>query len=162
MGRCRLRHEDPFWEDDLKGLIDPVNEERLLYYAQDIVTDDIEGLESCLMARTAGFARAERGSDERQTARALRAAMVVLVGTLHHLLTLTEPADRADPVLQRKITLSWNALVAMASPWQWRDDYDGERWRPVKYWDAAHESEIASLLSAAFRAKREGRSQPGE
>ncbi|WP_426570358.1 hypothetical protein [Streptomyces canus] len=143
-------------------MIDPVNEGRLLYYAQDIITDDVEGLESFLMARTAGLARAERGSDERQTARALRAAMVVLVGTLQHSLMLAEPVARADPVLHRQITVSWNALVATASPWQGRDDYDGERWRPVKYWDADHESEVEGLLSAAFRANRGGGSQSGE
>lgn len=69
-----------------------LGEERPLRYAQDITGDDVEGVQAFLMAQTEGLARSVRGSDERQAARALRAGMVVLAGTLRHSLTLLDPA----------------------------------------------------------------------
>ncbi|MFF5130402.1 hypothetical protein ACFY41_26145 [Streptomyces syringium] len=110
----------------------PENERLELLFAKDISLTDVERLESFLTARTARLARAERGSDERQLARSVRRATLHLATTLRHFLAHSEPDDD----LRIQIMLSWNALWALVSPWQWHGDYDHERWRPVKRWDA--------------------------
>jgi hypothetical protein len=57
-----------------------------------------------------------------------------LVGTLQHALPLADTPDgEIDPKPRLEIRISWNALAVLASPWKWRDDHDGERWRTVKF-----------------------------
>ncbi|GGR04065.1 hypothetical protein GCM10010219_05280 [Streptomyces netropsis] len=63
-----------------------------------------------------------------------------LATTLRHFLAYSGPDDEAQSMLQLQIMLSWNALWALVSPWQWHADYDHERWRPVKRWDAMTDS----------------------
>lgn len=135
-------------------------EERILRYAEDVGITDVDRIESFLMARTARLAGAERGSDERQTARAIRNATLHLVTTLRHSLAFAGHENEAQSMLQTQLRVSWNALWALASPWQWHDKYDQARWRPVKYWDKRHEEEIASLLSdATANSQRHGTSE---
>ncbi|MBB5122734.1 hypothetical protein GO002_25605 [Streptomyces eurocidicus] len=107
-----------------------------LRYTQEISLTDVDLLQAFLRARTARLANAERGTDERQLARSVRTAARHLVTSLQHMLPLTEKGDEAPRVLQIEIRVSWNALWSLVSPWQWHEDYDLERWRPVKVWSA--------------------------
>lgn len=117
-----------------------------LRYGQDIVIDDVERLNSFLTERTAGPARAERGSEERHMARSIRAAQLHLVVTLQHSLSFPHVGSGAQEIVRWKIRLSWNALWTLSSPWQWHDEYDQERWRPIKYWDKSHEEDFEERL----------------
>ncbi|WKK22263.1 hypothetical protein QZH56_26205 [Streptomyces olivoreticuli] len=118
-------------------MADPEAEKRILRYAEDISLADVERLDSFLTARTARLAGAERGSDERQLARAVRQTTLHLVTTLRHSLSCSGPDNEAQSMLRLQLRVSWNALWALVSPWQWHDEYDQARWRPVKYWDAS-------------------------
>ncbi|WP_146214552.1 hypothetical protein [Streptomyces sp. ICBB 8177] len=114
-----------------------------LVYAADITIGDVEAIDSFLIARTARSAGAERGSNERQVARSVRAALVHVVGTLQHALPLSgETADDVDAqrYLRLQVQAAWNTLWVLASPWQSHSAYDHERWRHVKYWDAEQEA----------------------
>ncbi|WP_033254719.1 hypothetical protein [Kitasatospora phosalacinea] len=138
-------------EVELMGMLE--REQRGLVYAADITIGDVEAIDSFLTARTARPARAERGSDERQVARSVRAALIHVVGTLQHALPLSretvEDID-AQRYLRLQVQGAWNTLWALVSPWQSHDEYDHERWRHVKYWDAEQEAEGKSLLAHAL------------
>ncbi|WP_158685666.1 hypothetical protein [Streptomyces purpureus] len=126
-----------------------------LYYAAHIGGEDVEGLAAFIFGRAALFATAERGSGARQMARAMKAAVSQLADTLEHALSLSEPEDERYRLVRRaQVVSAWNALWALASPWQGDDDYDGARWRHVKYWDASHEREIIDVLGEARQSGR--------
>ncbi|MEU1312269.1 hypothetical protein ABZ419_25730 [Streptomyces cinnamoneus] len=135
-------------------MVDPGEKRPALYYGKEIEIADAERIESFLTARTARLARADRGSDERQVARSVRSAAVHLVTTLQHSLSYAGPDNDAPTKVRVEISVSWNALWALANPWQWHDEYDHDRWRPVKYWDASHRVEIENILSDAFAKRR--------
>ncbi|MFE2992251.1 hypothetical protein [Streptomyces sp. NPDC059262] len=123
---------------------------QLLRYGKEITLADVERAESFLMDRTARLARAERGSDERQMARSVRTALLQLVVTLQHSLPSSDSADESQALVHSKISVSWNALWALLSPWQWHSEYDQERWRSVKHWDKDKEVEFNRRLSDEF------------
>lgn len=92
----------------------------------------------------------------------MRTALLQLVSTLQHALSLSE-ADRESNQLQLglQIGMAWNALWALVSPWQWHDEYDHERWRHVKYWDAGQEAGYESLLTDIVSDGRQSYGDPG-
>jgi hypothetical protein len=121
-------------------------------YAEDVTIDDVRRIDSFLRARIARLSRAERGSDERQAARAVKGALLLLVGTLEHALPLARAAARngiVEDSLRLQISMGWNALWSLVSPWQESAEYDHGRWRHVKYWNADHERALH------FRGQRE-------
>ncbi|MFC4517601.1 hypothetical protein [Streptomyces ehimensis] len=126
----------------------------ILRYAKDIRIEDIERLESFINARTERLRHAERGSDERQLARAVRAAMTHLTITIQNDVTYLM-SDNGSQVVHKELVVSWNALWALVSPWQYHDDYDLARWRPVKHWDA---TEAAAWVARALEAPSKDRS----
>ncbi|MEV4949402.1 hypothetical protein [Streptomyces sp. NPDC053755] len=131
-----------------------------LVYGRDIALRDVDNVEAFLHARTSRLAGAEKGSDERQLARSVGAAVLHLTGTLRHSVSFLESAaDDNVLLLRQQVRISWNALWALVSPWQWHDDYDSERWRSVKYWDAADESRLRGLLDETFAENRRQRSE---
>ncbi|MGW6485605.1 hypothetical protein [Streptomyces sp. NPDC055056] len=132
------------------------NERRPLRYGYDITLSDVTRLESFLMARTARLARAERGSDERQMARTVRGALHHLVVTLRYSLPFSDRGAEAQPLVRIRVTVSWNALWALVSVWNWHDEYDQERWRSVKYWDENQKEELEKHLAEAFSRSRRG------
>lgn len=128
----------------------------MLRYGQDITLGDVERLDAFLTARTARLARAERGSDERQLARSVRAALLHLVVTLQHSLSFPDADIETQALTRLKIRMSWNALWALVTPWNWHDGYDQERWRSVKHWDNGQEVEFEELLADEFSKRRRG------
>jgi hypothetical protein len=119
-----------------------------LVYGEDITLEDVKEIESFLSARIVRLRHADRGSDERQAARAIHAALLYLVGTLDHALPLTGAASAATEtraLLRREVRTCWNTLWSLASPWQIHAEYDRDRFRRVKYWDAEHAEEIRAL-----------------
>ncbi|MGW7002513.1 hypothetical protein ACWGCW_06725 [Streptomyces sp. NPDC054933] len=143
----------------------PESGRRLLTYAEAITPSDVGGIDSFLTARIAQLARAERGSDERQVARSVKAALMHLVGVLQHALPLAgAAAGDADmqSSLHLQIGMAWNTLWALVSPWQWHEEYDHERWRHVKYWDEEQEAEQRSLLAEKFANQEDARRLSGE
>ncbi|MDX3244778.1 hypothetical protein [Streptomyces sp. ME18-1-4] len=130
------------------GTLEPGGQ--VLVYANRINVSDVEVIGTFVTERIARSVRAERGSDERQVARSVKAALLHVVGILQHALPLSREEDGdADSrkFLHLQIMTAWNTLWALASPWQWHENYDHERWRHVKYWDAEQEAEQQSLLS---------------
>jgi hypothetical protein len=118
-------------------------------YAEDVDLSDVQAIERFLSARIARLASAERGSDERQAARSIKAALLFLVGSLQHVVPLIGEASgelETQTVIRREVRTCWNALCALVAPWQWHEDFDQERWRLARYWDAGHEAEIVALL----------------
>ncbi|MFF1744402.1 hypothetical protein [Streptomyces mirabilis] len=89
--------------------------------------------------------------------------MLQLAGTLQHSLSYSGlSGDEVDLMLRSQIRVSWNALAALASPWRGQEGYDVERWRPVRYWDAMHESEIEGLLSDVLTRGRKRENSSGQ
>jgi hypothetical protein len=112
------------------------------------------------MARTARLAQAERGSDERQMARTVRSALHHLVVTLQQSLPFSDRGKEAQPLVRIQVAVSWNALWALVSVWNWHDEYDQERWRSVKYWDENQKEEFEKHLAEEFsRSRRRGVSE---
>ncbi|MFF4104034.1 hypothetical protein [Streptomyces sp. NPDC001903] len=133
-----------------------------LRYGEGVAIADVEGVQSFLVARTDSLFRAHRGSVERHVVRGVRVALLQLVGTLQHSLSFLDSESLSEVErlqLRLQITLSWNALWALVSPWQWHDDYDHERWRHVKYWNVSHEVEIENLLADSI-SNRPGQGEP--
>jgi hypothetical protein len=131
-----------------------------LIYGEDITLDDVAKIGAFLAVRLSKSARAERGSDERQVARSLRAAKTHLVGELEHGLKFANSAKVSFDLLEGlrvQIRSAWNALWAMSSPWQSHPDYDAQRWRHVKFWDADDEVHRQALLTEAFDRKEADR-----
>lgn len=56
-------------------MLDSEVERRLLHYGRVLTLGDVARLELFLLARTARLAHAERGTDERQMARAVRTTL---------------------------------------------------------------------------------------
>ncbi|MFE2569842.1 hypothetical protein [Streptomyces mirabilis] len=137
-------------------------EKRPLRYGQDITLGDVERLNSFLMARTERLARAERGSDERHMARAVRSALHHLVVTLQHSLSFADADSEMQPLTHLQIRVSWNALWALVSPWRWHDEYDQERWRSVKHWDEIQEAEFERRLADEFSKSRRRDTSEGD
>ncbi|MEE1801091.1 hypothetical protein PUR57_20810 [Streptomyces sp. JV176] len=102
------------------------------------------------MARTAGLAQAERGSDERQMARTVRSVLHHLVVTLQTSLPFSDRGNEAQPLVRMRVAVSWNALWALVSSWKWHEEYDLERWRSVKYWDENQKEEFEKCLADEF------------
>ncbi|GHG83593.1 hypothetical protein GCM10018779_66750 [Streptomyces griseocarneus] len=138
----------------VNDVTNPEATRRILCYAKDIGVADIKRLEAFLANRTERLARAERGSDERQLARSIRTATVHLVTALEHALACSGRDDEAQLMLQLDVKVSWNALWALVSPWQWHAESDLERWRPVKHWEARQGGENENLLSDATSNNR--------
>ncbi|MFE1788995.1 hypothetical protein ACFW7J_11485 [Streptomyces sp. NPDC059525] len=135
---------------------------RLLRYGCDITLGDVTRLESFLMARTARLAQAERGTDERQMARAVRTTLHHLVVTLQHCLSFSDGGSEAQPLVRLQVDVSWNALWALVSPWRWHEEYDQERWRSVKYWNESQKEEFEERLANEFsRNRRRSASEGG-
>ncbi|MFF0553842.1 hypothetical protein ACFYUL_33305 [Streptomyces sp. NPDC004311] len=120
---------------------------RLLRYGCDITLDDVASVESFLKARTMQFSQASRGSGERQMARAVRGALHHLVVTLRHFLPYSDNGGEAQSLARLQVHISWNALWALVSSWQWHEDYDQERWCAVKYWDSGQKAEFERRLT---------------
>lgn len=134
-----------------------------LIFGEDITLDDVAKVNSFLEERLSGLAKAECGSDERQAARSLRAAQLHLIGELRHSLPLANASKvSADGLasMRTQIRSAWNVLWTIVSPWQSHPDYDVERWRHVKFWDAASEVRQQALLASAFDRKESGRRSP--
>ncbi|MFF6779002.1 hypothetical protein ACFY8W_36385 [Streptomyces sp. NPDC012637] len=122
----------------------------LLIYAKDITIGDVTAINSFLSERIAQPASAQRGSDERQVARSVRAALMHVIGILQHSLPLSkeEVADAdSGRALRLQVVSAWNTLWALTSPWQRHEEYNLERWRHVKYWDPEEESMRQSMLT---------------
>lgn len=127
-----------------------------LIYGEDITLDDVAKIDAFLSARLSKSARAERGSDERQMARSLRAVKSHLVVELEHGLKFANSPKKSVDLLESlraQIRSAWNALWAMSSPWQSRSDYDTHRWRHVKFWDGEDEVHRQALLAEVFDRK---------
>ncbi|MGW6418530.1 hypothetical protein [Streptomyces sp. NPDC055055] len=125
----------------------------VLVYAKSITIDDVEACNSFLTERIARLASAERGSEERQAYRSIRAASLHALGLLQHSLPLScQRVMDADKqiLLHMQITTAWNTLWALVSPWQQHGNYDHERWRHVKYWDEEQEAQQHALLMRAM------------
>ncbi|MFD4134958.1 hypothetical protein [Streptomyces goshikiensis] len=137
-----------------KNLKDSEDQRRLLRYGRDITLGDVTRLESFLKARTARLAQAERGTDERQIARAIRTTLHHLVVTLQHSLSFSDGGNEAQPMARLQVHVSWNALWALVSSWQWHGEYDQERWRSVKYWDEGQKEEFENRLANEFSKSR--------
>lgn len=127
---------------------------RPLHYGCDITLADVTRLESFLMARTARLAQAERGTDERQVARAVRTTLHHLVVTLQHSLSIPDGGNEAQPLVRLQVDMSWNAMWALVSPWQWHEEYDQQRWRSVKHWDESQKEEFEKRLADEFSKSR--------
>lgn len=141
----------------MKYLEDSEARRRPLRYGCDINLGDVTRLESFLMARTARLAQAERGSDERQMARTVRSALHHLVVTLQNSLPFSDRSSEAQPLVRTRVAVSWNALWALVSPWNWHEDYDRERWISVKYWDEDEKEEFERRLAdESSRNRRRG------
>ncbi|MFI5830809.1 hypothetical protein ACIA6C_26780 [Streptomyces sp. NPDC051578] len=132
----------------------PKGQRGSLRYGCDLTIDDVTRLESFLMARTARLAQAERGTDERQMVRAVRTTLHHLVVTLQHSLPFADGGNEAQPLIRLQVDVSWNALWALASPWQWHEEYDQERWRSVKYWNENQKEEFEARLAGEFSKDR--------
>ncbi|MEV7833473.1 hypothetical protein AB0P12_23040 [Streptomyces subrutilus] len=133
---------------------------RLLHYGRDITLEDVTRLEAFLKGRTARLAQAERGTDERQMARAIRTTLHHLVATLQHSLSFSNVGNEAQPLARLRVHMSWNALWALVSSWQWHEEYDQERWRSVKYWDEGQKEEFENRLADEFsKIRRQGASE---
>ncbi|GAB2699193.1 hypothetical protein GCM10010442_16250 [Kitasatospora kifunensis] len=120
-----------------------------LVYAEQITVADIEAINSFLVEQTSRLASSERGSDERHVSRSVRAALLYLVGTMVHAVPhcVGEGVDvDVQRALRLQVETGWNTLWALVSPWKWHNEFDGERWRHVKYWNAAQEAEMESRL----------------
>ncbi|MFI1702804.1 hypothetical protein [Streptomyces griseoruber] len=128
-------------------LEDSKGQEKPLRYGRDITLVDVARLESFLMARTARLSKAERGTDERQMARTVRAVLHHLVVTLQQCLPIADGGTQAQPLTRLQIHVSWNALWALVSSWQWHEEYDQKRWRSVKHWDEVQKEEFEKILA---------------
>ncbi|MEU8842965.1 hypothetical protein AB0D97_28160 [Streptomyces roseus] len=137
-----------------KNLKDSEAQRRLLRYGRDITPVDVTRLESFLKARTARLAQAERGSDERQMARVIRTALRHLVVTLQHSLSFSDAGNESQPLARLQVHVSWNALWALVSSWQWHKEYDQERWRSVNFWDEGQMEEFENRLADEFSKSR--------
>ncbi|MEV6581906.1 hypothetical protein AB0M92_27505 [Streptomyces sp. NPDC051582] len=135
----------------------PLPNRKAVCYGEDVTIADVEGIQSFLVARTDPLSSAHRGSIERHVARGVRVALLQLVGTLQHSLSFLDPDSLSEAELLQlhlQITLPWNTLWALVSPWQWRDDYDHERWRHVKYWNVGQKDEFEERLAIEFSKDR--------
>ncbi|MFF2385798.1 hypothetical protein [Streptomyces sp. NPDC058108] len=141
----------------------PVPEASQLIYGEDITLNDVAKINAFLAERASRSVKAERGSDERQVARSLRAVQSHLVNELEHGLQFTNlPKVSFDLLegLQVQIRSAWNALWAMSSPWQSHPGYDAQRWRHVKFWNADDEVHRQALLAEIFDRKEVDRRLP--
>jgi hypothetical protein len=138
----------------------PAPEGSQLIYGEDITLNDVAKINAFLAERTSRSAKAERGSDERQVARSLRAAQSHLVSELEHGLKFANSPKASFDLLEGlrvQIRSAWNALWAMSSPWQSHPDYDAQRWQHVKFWNADDEVHRQALLAEAFDRKEADR-----
>lgn len=121
----------------------------VLRYGSEISRRDVESLKGFLIARSAHAAASEKGSDERHMAKAVRSALLHVAGVVEHALPYSRDSvgvEEKTALPQVQIQFAWNVMCDLATPWQWRDDYDAVRWRHVRHWDAQQESHYEILL----------------
>ncbi|MEU6463111.1 hypothetical protein [Streptomyces sp. NPDC046976] len=138
----------------------PVPEGSQPIYGEDITLNDVAKINAFLAKRTSRSAKAERGSDERQVARSLRAVQSHLVSELEHGRQFANSPKASFDLLEGlrvQIRSALNALWAMSSPWQSHPDYDAQRWRHIKFWDADDEVHRQALLAEVFDRKEADR-----